>query len=42
MGKQAEQYATDVKSVVIPNSGHWLPEEHPQEVIQHLLSFFAE
>lgn len=42
LGKQVEQYATNVRSVVIANSGHWLPEEHPQEVIQHLLSFFAE
>jgi pimeloyl-ACP methyl ester carboxylesterase len=37
-----EQYATSVHSVVIADLGHWLPEEHPQEVVQHLLFFFAE
>jgi pimeloyl-ACP methyl ester carboxylesterase len=42
MGQQVEQYATHVRSVVIADSGHWLPEEHPQEVVQHLLSFFAK
>jgi pimeloyl-ACP methyl ester carboxylesterase len=41
LGKQAQQYATNVRSVVIANSGHWIPEEHPQEVVQHLTSFFA-
>jgi pimeloyl-ACP methyl ester carboxylesterase len=41
VGKQVEQYATQVRSVVIANSGHWLPEEHPQEVVQYLTSFFA-
>jgi pimeloyl-ACP methyl ester carboxylesterase len=41
VGKQVEQYATHVSSVVIANSGHWLPEEHPQEVVQYLTSFFA-
>ena len=41
VGKQFEQYANHVSSVVIANSGHWLPEEHPQEVVQRLTSFFA-
>jgi pimeloyl-ACP methyl ester carboxylesterase len=42
VGQQVQQYATHVRSVVITNSGHWLPEEHPQEVVQYLTSFFAE
>ena len=42
VGKQVQRYATQVKSVFIANAGHWLPEERPEEVAQHLLSFFAE
>ena len=42
VGQQVHKYATHVRSVVITNSGHWLPEEHPQEVVQYLTSFFAE
>jgi pimeloyl-ACP methyl ester carboxylesterase len=42
VGEQVEQYATHVRSVVIANSGHWLPEEHPEEVLQYLMSFFGE
>ncbi len=40
VGQQVQQYANHVRSVVITNSGHWLPEEHPQEVVQYLTSFF--
>jgi pimeloyl-ACP methyl ester carboxylesterase len=41
VGDQVAQYATNVKKVVVANSGHWIPEEHPQVVIQNLLSFFG-
>jgi pimeloyl-ACP methyl ester carboxylesterase len=32
-------YATNVTGVVIPNSGHWLYEEHPAELTRILLQF---
>jgi pimeloyl-ACP methyl ester carboxylesterase len=40
VGTQAEGYATNVTSVVIANSGHWIYEEHPEEMAQRLLAFF--
>lgn len=42
LGKQAQQYATNVQSVVFTNSGHWIPEEYPQKTVQYLTSFFAK
>lgn len=42
VGKQVQQYATHMRSVVIANSGHWLPEEHPEEIARQLISFFEE
>jgi pimeloyl-ACP methyl ester carboxylesterase len=33
--------AQDVKAVIVPNSGHWVPEEQPQFVIKQLANFFA-
>jgi pimeloyl-ACP methyl ester carboxylesterase len=42
VGKQVQQYAVHMRSVVIANSGHWLPEEHPDEIAQHLISLFEE
>ena len=27
------QVATDVRQVVVPDSGHWVPEENPQFLI---------
>jgi len=35
------QYATNVTGVVIPNSGHWLYEEHPAELTRILLQFLG-
>jgi pimeloyl-ACP methyl ester carboxylesterase len=35
------QYATDVTGVVIPDSGHWLYEEHPAELTRVLLQFLG-
>jgi pimeloyl-ACP methyl ester carboxylesterase len=36
---QVRQYATDVTGVVIPDSGHWIYEEHPAELTGILLRF---
>lgn len=36
---QVRQYATNVTGVVVPNSGHWMYEEHPAEMAQILLTF---
>jgi len=33
--------AHDVKAVIVPNSGHWVPEEQPQFVIKQLANFFG-
>jgi dipeptidyl aminopeptidase/acylaminoacyl peptidase len=34
--------AQDVRAVVVPNSGHWIPEEEqPQFVIKQLANFFG-
>lgn len=34
--------AENVKGVVIPKCGHWVPEERPAEFLGHLLPFIAE
>jgi pimeloyl-ACP methyl ester carboxylesterase len=34
-------YATNVTGVVIPNSGHWLYQEHPAELTSVLLQFLG-
>jgi len=34
--------AQDVRAVIVPNSGHWIPEEQPQFVIRQLANFFAD
>ena len=36
---QVRQYATNVTGVVIPDSGHWIYEEHPAEMTRILLQF---
>ncbi len=33
--------AQDVRGVIVPNSGHWIPEEQPQFVIKQLANFFG-
>jgi len=38
---QARQYATSVTGVVIPDSGHWIYEEHPAELTRILLRFLG-
>jgi pimeloyl-ACP methyl ester carboxylesterase len=37
--EQAELVATNVKGVVVPNVGHWLMEESPDQVIPLLVAF---
>ncbi|GAA4588336.1 alpha/beta hydrolase [Planotetraspora phitsanulokensis] len=39
VGTQVEDYATNVTSVVIADSGHWIYEEHPDEMTRRLLTF---
>ena len=33
-------YATNVEAIVVPHCGHWLPEEQPALVAEHLHGFF--
>ncbi|GLY02294.1 MULTISPECIES: alpha/beta hydrolase [Actinoplanes] len=39
VGKQAAEYATDVTPALITGSGHWIYEEHPEEMTERLLDF---
>jgi pimeloyl-ACP methyl ester carboxylesterase len=39
LGQQMKLVATDVKVVVITNSGHWILEEHPKETVDALVGF---
>jgi pimeloyl-ACP methyl ester carboxylesterase len=34
--------ATDVRGGVVPDSGHWIPEEQPGFVIEQLVNFFGD
>ncbi|MCT9935326.1 alpha/beta fold hydrolase [Planotetraspora sp. A-T 1434] len=38
---QVKQYAKNVKGDVITDSGHWIYEEHPEEMTRKLLDFLA-
>lgn len=40
-GTQVAQYATHVTGVTIPDSGHWIYEEHPEELTAMLLGFLG-
>ncbi|MGV9376580.1 alpha/beta fold hydrolase [Nonomuraea sp. NPDC003707] len=31
---------TDVEVVLVPDSGHYIPEEQPEIVVEHLTRFF--
>ncbi len=35
------QVAQNVQSITVPNTGHWIPKEQPQFVIDHLSRFFG-
>jgi pimeloyl-ACP methyl ester carboxylesterase len=39
LAQQMKLVATDVKVIVIKNSGHWILEEHPKETTDALVSF---
>jgi pimeloyl-ACP methyl ester carboxylesterase len=39
LGQQMKLVATDVKVIVIKNSGHWILEEHPKETTDALVGF---
>jgi pimeloyl-ACP methyl ester carboxylesterase len=34
--------ATDVRGVIVPLSGHWIPDERPDFLIKELAKFFNE
>ncbi len=40
--QQVKQYATNVTGVVVPDSGHWIYEEHPAEMTGILLGFLQK
>ena len=39
--KSMQRLATNVRGGVIRQCGHWIPEEQPQVLAEHLLDFFA-
>jgi hypothetical protein len=39
LAHQIPLVATDAKSVVLPNTGHWVIEENPQATMDALVSF---
>ncbi|WP_369222927.1 alpha/beta fold hydrolase [Streptomyces sp. R39] len=41
VAKQVRHYATDVTPAVVPDSGHWIYEEHPEETTGMLLRFLG-
>ncbi|MEU1268396.1 alpha/beta hydrolase [Streptomyces sp. NPDC005799] len=42
VAQQVRRYATHVTPAVVPDSGHWIYEEHPQEMTHILLHFLGE
>lgn len=41
LGKQAKLVAVNAESIVLPNTGHWLMEERPQETMDALVGFIG-
>jgi pimeloyl-ACP methyl ester carboxylesterase len=41
VGDQAKKYARHVTTVVVPDSGHWIYEEHPARTTARLLTFLG-
>ncbi len=39
---QWPRYATNVQGAIIEDSGHWIPEERPEQLTRRILSFFAQ
>jgi pimeloyl-ACP methyl ester carboxylesterase len=42
LGTQAQLYATNVQSLVVKDSGHWLIDEAPDQVVPALVSFIDQ
>ena len=42
LGQEWPKYATDVQAEVVPEAGHWIPEEQPAFLSDRLLTFFGE
>lgn len=42
MSGMMEEVAERWEHVVIGHSGHWIPEENPEELVAHMLTFFKE
>jgi pimeloyl-ACP methyl ester carboxylesterase len=40
--ESTQALATNVTGITVPFSGHWIPEEQPQFVIEQLAKFFSE
>ncbi len=40
-GEGMKPAATDVQSVVIPDTGHWVAEQAPEEMVAALTEFLA-
>ena len=38
---QALNLATNVQDIIVPYSGHWIPEEQPDFLVKILDNFFA-
>ena len=36
------QLATDVRGGLVPDSGHWIPEEQPKFLVEQLTAFFKQ
>lgn len=41
MGQEWPKYAANVQAEVVPQAGHWIPEEQPAWLSERLLAFFA-
>src|SRR6202795_3746831 len=41
LGKQAKLVATNVETLVLPNTGHWVMEERPRETMDALTRFLG-
>jgi pimeloyl-ACP methyl ester carboxylesterase len=39
LAEQTKLVATNVSTVIIPNCGHWMMEEKPQETMDALMKF---
>jgi pimeloyl-ACP methyl ester carboxylesterase len=42
MGHEWPKYASNVQGEVVPQAGHWIPEEQPAFLAERLLGFFGE